>query len=318
MKHYVDKEPIIAAFPSVLQIEVTSKCNLACVMCPSTDLTRPRQNMDLALFEKIIAEAKGKSELAILHLMGEPLINPELDKMIKICKQANIRSVISTNGMLLDEQRQKSLCRSGLDTVILSFDGARKETYEKVRRGAKYERVKSNIEQFLKIKDRPHAVVQMISLDLTCREQEEFKKLWEKYSADVLSKPYTKWQGNLEKINRLGGGDHPALENKVCDRLWKWATIMQDGTVVPCCRDYDATIQFGNLRHNSIKEIWNNRKFADFRSKHAAGRNNLPICKNCDYDPIIFNDVIGLIGTTLFDSYSILRLMYNLNYLNDG
>jgi len=314
IKNYRKMNAVINAFPVVLQIEVTSICNLSCIMCPGSKLTRPRQNMDIGLFEKIIKEAEGKSELAILHLMGEPLVHPDLDKMIKICERANIKTVISTNAMLLNEKRQEELSNSGLDTIILSFDGAKPETLEKIRLGAKYEIIRRNIEQFLKRKNRPHAVVQMISFDLNIQEQDKFQKMWKKYNADVLIKPYTKWQGDQGKINLWNKADSSHLEHKVCDRLWRWITIIQDGTVIPCCRDYDASIQFENLKNNSISEIWNNDSFKKFRLNHLLGRSKCSICKKCDYNPIIYDNLVAQIGTTLFDSYSILRLMYDLNY----
>jgi radical SAM protein with 4Fe4S-binding SPASM domain len=271
--------------------------------------------MDLRLFEKIISEASGKSELAILHIMGEPLIHPEIHKMIKTCKQADIKTVISTNAMLLDEQKQKELCASGLDTIILSFDGAHPETFEKVRLGARYETVRNNIESFLRRKKRPHAAIQMISFDLTQNQQQDFQKLWKGYNADVLIKPYTNWQGDKEKINKWHKTEITDLRHKICDRIWRWMTIIQDGTVIPCCRDYNATIKLGNLKDNTIEQVWNNDLFRDFRLKHLIGRDGCSICKNCDYNPVVYNNNIAQTGVTLFDSYSILRLMYDLNYL---
>jgi radical SAM protein with 4Fe4S-binding SPASM domain len=272
--------------------------------------------MDISLFEKIMKEAAGKSELAILHLMGEPLINREIVKMIPLCKKANIKSVISTNAMLLNDEMANAICSSGLDTIILSFDGVSKETFEKVRFKAKYDTVKNNIERFLKRKHKPHTVVQMISFDLTDSERSQFKELWKGYNVDVLIKPYTNWQGDNDQINSWCRTDIAGLRYRTCDRLWKWATITQNGTMIPCCRDYDATVPFGNIKDHSIANIWNGSEFQNFRMQHSLGRERCSICKNCDYRAIIYDNFLAQLGTTVFDSYAILRLMYDMNYLS--
>lgn len=320
MRSYQQRSSHIAAFPVVLQIELSNRCNLQCIMCPRQGMTRSRGDMDPALFRKIIDEAAGKAEFAILHLLGDSLLNPHLYEMIDQCREAGIRTVLSTNGTLLNEKHARRLRASQLDILILSFDGFRRETYEKVRKNASYSRTLRNVERFLKLPPlrHPHTIVQMIAMKETREEAKEFLGFWKGYPAQALIKPFTQWQGDIASINALsdnsGGGPLAALRDKVCDRAWRWLTVYQDGTVVPCCRDYDGAHPVGNLREGSVSEVWNSEPMVHFREQHLLGRDRLEICRTCDYHPLIADSALVRMGLTLFDMYAVTRLMYDMEY----
>ena len=72
------------------------------------------------------------------------MIHPKIFEMIRITREAGIRTGMSTNATLLDDRRADLLLDSGLDYVILAFDGATKETYEKYRLGATFEKTREN------------------------------------------------------------------------------------------------------------------------------------------------------------------------------
>lgn len=320
MRSYRDRSPHIAAFPVVLQIELSNRCNLECIMCPRRGMTRAEGDMDPVLFDKIIDEAAGKAELAILHLLGDSMLNPHLYTMIDRCREAGIRTVLSTNGTLLNEEHARRLRASKLDILILSFDGFRRETYEKVRKNANYDKTLRNIERFLKLPplDHPHTIVQMIAMKETQEEVREFLDFWKGSRVQALIKPFTQWQGDIDSINALsgnpGGSLLAALNDKVCDRVWRWLTVYQDGTVAPCCRDYDGAHPVGNLQEASVAEIWNGEPMVRFREQHLLGRERLDICRTCDYYPFIADSALARVGLTLFDMYAVTRLMYDLEY----
>ena len=320
-KSYSERSSRIKGFPKILQIETTSACSLDCIMCPRKDMTRKSEHMSLDLFRKIIDEARGKAEVAILHLMGDPLLNPKIFEMIRYCKEAGIRNVVSTNGVVLSEEASRKLYESGLDIILLSFDGATKEVFESVRVGANFEKVTASYRRFLEMQEqfehKIRAIVQMIRFKTTESEVKDFYQLWDGVNADIIVKPFTHWQGNQEDINELSHSIDEKLNTSLCDRAWQWLTVISDGSVIPCCRDYDATIRFGNLKDNSIEEIWNGEGFREFRRLHALGRSNHEICKDCDYQSLIDGNFVAMAGTTILDSYTLLSTMYDLHYIDE-
>src|SRR5438132_7426947 len=96
------------------------------------------------------------------------MIHPNIFEMIRITRDAGIRTGMSTNATLLDDRRADMLFDSGLDYVILAFDGATKETYEKYRIGATFEKTRENIMNFLakklERKAPVYVVLQMVLL----------------------------------------------------------------------------------------------------------------------------------------------------------
>jgi len=89
------------------------------------------------------------------NIRGEPLLHPEIDKMVEYAKKKGLIDVyFNTNAVRLDEEMSKRLIDSGLDRLSISFEGYTKEVYEKYRVGGKYEKVLSNIEMIQSLKSR--------------------------------------------------------------------------------------------------------------------------------------------------------------------
>ncbi len=68
-----------------------------------------------------------------------------------------------------------------------------------------------------------------------------------------------------------------ALQNKshyasqYCEFPWTSLTVMSNGNIVPCTQDYDAEMIFGNIKKDSLEDIWNGEKYKEFRQWHIDG-----------------------------------------------
>jgi hypothetical protein len=299
--------------PAVLQIEVTNRCTMRCPMCPHQYMTRSAQDMEFELFRKIVDENSDTAEMAILHLMGEPMLNPALPRMIRHCRQAGIHTVISTNASLLDEERGREILESGLDIIIFSLDGMEAETYEALRKGGKLEKALGRVNRFLDRKGDgpPSAIIQMIDMPQTRGQLQAFFDYWRRRpNLDVASKPFTSWQGDIEDITRKGWAvDLSRLEQSRCDRLFMWLTVFADGRVAVCCRDYDGTVQLESAAVRHSLEIWNGPAMQAVRRAHLQGRSRASVCRTCDYDPILHHSAAARTAARLLDQYTLYRLM---------
>ena len=120
-------------FPGVIFIEATNRCNLLCQTCPRTHFERePQKSLTLGEFIHI-AEQFPHMKQAELHGIGEPLLNRHLPQIIRYLKGRNVRVVTNSNGTLLTPRWQRDLVESGLDDYRCSIDGARPETYARIR-----------------------------------------------------------------------------------------------------------------------------------------------------------------------------------------
>jgi radical SAM protein with 4Fe4S-binding SPASM domain len=281
---YLLKRARVPGGPLTLAIESTAKCNLFCPMCPRETLYFPPRDMDLSLFRKIIDEAKDFLEFAVPYGVGEPLLNPEIYDMIAYCKKLGVPTGISTNATALTEEAGRRLIEAGLDYIILAFDGASRETFEKYRKGADYDKVRNNILAFLRIKKEMHSrifcIVQVVKLKDNTKELPELIRMWR---VDGINEVRIKKDEVHNEGSAIPGdnGSRPPLRHP-CYLLWRGPMyIHYDGTVFPCCYIYPNE-PVGNLKRNTLAQIWNSEKMVQLRQVHIDGDlSGYRACQNC-------------------------------------
>ncbi|MGN9778904.1 radical SAM/SPASM domain-containing protein [Micromonospora sp. H33] len=133
--------------PAHLQLEVTSACNLRCVMClvryrPPVNKIAGAMRPDL--FHRLLREVPGLTRLTLQGL-GEPLLSPYLMEMIEAAVARRIAVGFNSNGTLLTRRRAADLVASGVDWLHVSLDGAGPRVYEAVRDGADFGAVVTNL-----------------------------------------------------------------------------------------------------------------------------------------------------------------------------
>ena len=168
--------------PRVVFIEVTNRCNLLCVTCPRTFFERePLKSLSLKEFITI-AEQFPQMQRALLHGIGEPLLNRELPGIIKYLKGRNVEVIINSNGTLLTPEWQKKLIDSGLDQYRCSIDGATDETYARIRGAALLPKLKKGLEGLVKTKQNlgatnPHISIWCVATQENLRELPDLLRL---------------------------------------------------------------------------------------------------------------------------------------------
>ncbi|MFZ3077922.1 MAG: radical SAM protein [Candidatus Aenigmatarchaeota archaeon] len=285
--------------PYSILLEPTSKCNLKCPMCARTiypEIISMRNNMDMPFpnFKKLMDEVGDRVMFLFLWNFGEPLINPDIFRMIEYAKKKKIFTLMSTNAYLLDSERAKKLIVSGLDYLIISFDGASKESYEQYRKNSDFSRVTGNIENFVKMKKAegkalPFTNLQFILMKHNAGEVQEIRKLAAKLGVDRTSfKKTIIYDDNLKDsllpedskykfnfYNKSGG------EKIGCERPWVHMVVNCEGAVLPCCDDIKYSHYMGNALESGVKVIINNDKYTAFRKQVVDDIRKIDICKNC-------------------------------------
>ena len=152
--------------PRTLQVEVTAACNLRCRMC----LVRYRPPLDRAMaslsFEAFrdVVDAVPDVEQVTLQGLGEPLLAPDLFRMIEHASARGIRVGFNTNATLLTRATAERLVSAGLDWLCVSLDGATAATYESIRDGAKLAKVEANVRGLVAVMRARGAVRPRLSL----------------------------------------------------------------------------------------------------------------------------------------------------------
>jgi len=288
--HYGRRTTVLGNKPRVFAIELTNYCNLACSACPRSSMTRKVGFMDFSLFKGIISQLKGHVGFLWLHNFGEPLFHPEIGRFIGYCSENNIRTGLSTNATVLDEDKASMLLDSGLDHIVLAIDGATSATYQRMRHGGDFENVRKNIEYFLNLKKRlgrasPFAEVQMIKMDETGDEIDAFRRRWGDLADNVFIKDFCAWGDQVAAIAGLKE-KKPAYYSRrrkrlPCMALWRDGIVLWNGDLVLCCMDYDGKMVLGNLNKEKLKDIWNSEAVRKLRKEHSDNNYDNPLCKEC-------------------------------------
>jgi radical SAM protein with 4Fe4S-binding SPASM domain len=101
---------------------------------------------------------------ALLHGIGEPLLNRELPEIIRYLKGRNIEVIINSNGTLLTPRWQEELIESGLDQYRCSIDGAKDATYARIRGANLLPKLRRGLEGLVKLREHMGATTPYISI----------------------------------------------------------------------------------------------------------------------------------------------------------
>ena len=160
----IPRGAVVEGGPKVVFIEVTNRCNLLCETCPHTYFQRePLKSLSLHEFIRI-ADQFPQMKRALLHGIGEPLLNRELPEIIKYLKGRDIEVIINSNGTLLTSKWQENMIESGLDQYRCSIDGAKDETYARIRGANLLPKLRRGLEGLVKTKERLGAKSPSISI----------------------------------------------------------------------------------------------------------------------------------------------------------
>ncbi len=281
---YLRRRTTLPALPVEHIVETTARCNLYCPMCPRETHPQPKQDMARETFERLVREAAGSAEHMMLIGLGEPLLDPEIFDRIEFCERNGVATLLSTNGVLLDESASERLLGSPLDHITLSFDGATRESFEYYRKGARFERVRDNFVRFARLKHERRAgvqvVVQMVRMERNAGEVEDFVRFW----SSVPGVDQVRVKEDETNLMRPAAGHGPGDWKHPCHYLWRGPLyIKHDGDVYPCCQSYMLDGEpVGRIGKQSLVEMWNSAEMRRMRELHAAGRaGEIGVCSRC-------------------------------------
>jgi len=227
---------------------------------------------------KIIADKiKPFAKQVYLHLYGEPLLNKDIFLMTQYVSKFS-RVNISTNGQLINTEIAEKLIISGVTDVIVSIDGVTQDVYEMYRVGGDIKKALSALEilvsanqlygnhvnilpQFIVFRHNEHQIDQFKKICRSLGLKPQFKAPFiANNSFFQRSSDHQYWRKYFTNFGR-----YCSALSKDCDTIRSAMTILLDGSVVPCCYDYQGMHSFGNIFQQDVLDIWKSPQYYKFR-----------------------------------------------------
>jgi MoaA/NifB/PqqE/SkfB family radical SAM enzyme len=236
--------------------------------------------MRFDLFKKIVDECVLHNAFSIrLSWRGEPTLNPKFVDMVRYAKAKGIKEVSSlTNALKLTPEMFEQLVDAQMDWLTISFDGMG-DTYNKIRAPANFEEAVAKIRRFHEIKKEKRSTKPVIKI----------QGVWPAVKEDPQGF-YDTFRGIVDQVavNPLldylrNDSDIVYLKNFTCPVLWQRLAVGADGLVSLCAHDEMSHHIVGDVKAQTIHDIWNGPLLREARDTHVKhlGVEKYKACAQC-------------------------------------
>lgn len=271
-----------------IYLEITNVCNLRCSFCPGT--VRDKRSLSAEEFRHLAQKLRPHTDYLYLHVMGEPLLHPQLDEILSIARELGFRVCLTTNGTLLGKAEEILLRSKALHKVSVSL-----HSFEGNSRQEAMTDYLDGVWQFCR-KAAADGVLCALRLwnegGQEKRNGEIYDYLSHKLGFAVELTPVDA-RGNrrlydrifLERAEKFDWPDTAAEEREVqfCHALSQQIAVLCDGTVVPCCLDGQGVIALGNLFTDDLAAILSTPRAAAMREGFRRREPCEALCRKCGY-----------------------------------
>lgn len=294
-------EQIVSEYPLLVDIELSSLCNLHCPMCYTiTDEFKRQVNatrMEWDLYKRIIDEIGGKVPAIRLSLRGEPTLHKKFVECVRYAKEHGIKEVsMLTHGGKLTPGYFRKIAEAGIDWITVSADGIGK-TYEDIRKPLKFD----------DLLEKLAAIKEMKKANGWLRPVIKVQGIWPAIKEDPQAyydtfAPVTDLVAFNPLIDYLGNDTHiEYLENFSCPQQYQRLVVGADGRVMKCSNDEENREVIGDLNTETVHQVWHGEKMQQVRELHQRPRGFMEseVCRRC-YLPRLTQDEEAQVGARTF------------------
>lgn len=301
--------------PKVFNVETTNLCNMKCSFCPrTTSMVRKNERMSIETFERVVSQIQPyapyqleqwryfvSTEYGItpdqmsqdhfffyiipmvltLHGFGEPLLDRDLSAKVALCTDRRIPTYFSCNPSNVKLDKTKEIIESGLNYIKFSIDSI-DDDFVRGQRSKFLDNFKK-IEALAELKEKNNykdLTIVITMINLSGQNKEEWNRLQQIFK-DMNIYIYLKDQDQVWHDGSKN--ENKSIDwNQFCCSPWYSMSILSDGSCVPCQEFYDKHIVFGNVKEQSLIQIWNGEQYKEFREKHMFNSSCNACSRPCD------------------------------------
>lgn len=267
-----------------IYIEITNRCNLNCSFCGKNK--RDFRDMSLSEFELVINKIKRYTDYIYLHVKGEPLLYDNLDSLLSICDNTNIKVNITTNGVFLKERLailMNHFCIRQIN-ISLHSENNKKSYFLDVFSSGKVLSTKMfisyriwDLEEY-KLNKKSTEIVDKI-IEFYNLSPVIVDKLYNDKNIKIASNTFV----NKENIFTWPDVDNDILVDGFCYGLKTHIAILSNGDIVPCCLDANGEIKLGNIFEDTLDVVLNGDTYKSLLKSFEDNKSLHPLCKSCNF-----------------------------------
>ena len=296
IEHHADQyglRPEASEYPMMLVLSFVYPCNALCPHCPYTNSNirkeyRDAPYMSEAIFKKIADESGRHGAILRISGGGEPMLHPQATELLVYAKKVGCKIGLITNGSLFDEHNSRALLEAGVDMIEFSVDACDPETYSVVRKGLEWESLVENARRMVTLRNSLRSSSKIIASAVVQSgiDIDTVERYWvEGVGLDYLIKRKFLTWGTNTTLDTARSADPAAYLNTdevPCPFIFERLNIDSRGNVMVCGYDISGNTSMGDVRTDSIRDIWHGEGFKFYRDKHLAGRGkDISMCAGC-------------------------------------
>lgn len=302
---------ILKSFPRRLVFELTSSCNINCIMCGRNAANFAQTTFNMKWFEKFLPIFNKIEEVTLMG-WGEPTVHPNFTDMLKILNEHGVRKYFCTNGMKLHELKE-DIFENQVDIIAVSLDGMEK-TNNAIRRGSDFNLIVNALEDIIKTKRENNLIYPYVNFVFTAMKSniselsdvvrlasdiglEEVKVVYltafsEEFLSELLYDKMDIVKENFDKATGIANelnvkiklpyivGEDPTKDkpHKECTTVWRDLFLGSDGYVRPCMSSCVSLFHIDKYTH--FDDIWNAEELQNWR-KIVNTENMHMSCAHC-------------------------------------
>ena len=265
-------------------VEISNICNLSCRFCPGTG--RAKKAMTEEEFSVLLPKLRPYTDFLYFHLMGEPLLHPNLERFLALAGAQGFKVILTTNGTLLKKQQEMLLAAPALHKINISL-----HAFEANDLSVPFESYLADCFAFGCASAGKKLVVYRLwnqggedtqNDEILQTMRAFFPGDWvrERLGTRIAERTY------LEYGDRFDWPDLTAREEAgqvFCYGLRDQLGILCDGTVVPCCLDHEGDIPLGNLFEQELDDVMSTEKARGIYTGFSQRQALEPLCRRCGY-----------------------------------
>jgi hypothetical protein len=277
-------------------VEISNVCNLKCSFCPSVSV-KDRQWMTESLFSAVLEALMGNVQEIFLHVLGEPLMHPQLGRFLEMSRQHGLPVNVTTNGTLLGGMEAMLFGSPALRQINFSLH-ALEEIVPKEEALIYVESILAFCKEALQ--QRPDLYVNLRLWNegnVSSRSWNAFirERISQCFGVEVISSEFQVRHKSWNLCGRIylhsdsrfvWPGDNTGMKPRqrgTCHALDTHCAILADGRVVPCCLDYQGKLVLGKLPEDDFVKILAGPRAVAMREGFANKELVEPFCQQCPF-----------------------------------